>query len=234
MYVSSCLYFPLWILIIIWCKSWPSYSIPSLHIDILIYYLACAGSPPLPGLSLVSASGATLPCRAGAPLGTEPGSARGLRSCNTQALELRLGSGDTWGSSRRNTVESSPTGDRTGAPVLPGGFFSAEPPGKPSLCFEMYGCLFLSLSLNFANYLVRQLITFPIPLLCVYLTQPVAYPEFILLPTSSSWCGIYHSVMSDSYIQSLEFSKPESWSGQTFLLPGHLPNPGIKPRSPTL
>ena len=39
MYVSSCLYFPLWILIIIWCKSWPSYSIPSLHIDILIYLL---------------------------------------------------------------------------------------------------------------------------------------------------------------------------------------------------
>ena len=67
-----------------------------------------------------------------------------------------------------------------------------------SFCFEMYGSLFLSLSLNFATYLVHQLITFPIPLLCVYLTRPVAYPELILLPTSSSQCGIYHSVMSDS------------------------------------
>ena len=35
-------------------------------------------------------------------------------------------------------------------------------------------------------------------------------------------------------IQSMEFSRPESWSGQPFPSPGDLPNPGIEPRSPTL
>ena len=33
---------------------------------------------------------------------------------------------------------------------------------------------------------------------------------------------------------SMEFSRPECWSGQPFPSPGNLPNPGIKPRSPTL
>ena len=32
----------------------------------------------------------------------------------------------------------------------------------------------------------------------------------------------------------MEFSGPEDWSGQLFPSPGDLPNPGIKPRSPTL
>ena len=36
------------------------------------------------------------------------------------------------------------------------------------------------------------------------------------------------------YIQSMEFSRPEYWSGQHFPSPGDLPNPGIKPRSPAL
>ena len=35
-------------------------------------------------------------------------------------------------------------------------------------------------------------------------------------------------------IQSMEFSRPEYWSGQSFPSPGDLPNPWIKPRSPTL
>ena len=35
-------------------------------------------------------------------------------------------------------------------------------------------------------------------------------------------------------IQSMEFSRPEYWSGQPLPSPGDLPNPGIKPRSPTL
>ena len=46
------------------------------------------------------------------------------------------------------------------------------------------------------------------------------------------------SVMSDSAtpitIQSMEFSRPEYWSGLPFSSPGDLPNPGIKPRSPEL
>ena len=33
------------------------------------------------------------------------------------------------------------------------------------------------------------------------------------------------------YIQSMEYSRPEDWSGQPFHFSGDLPNPGIKPRS---
>ena len=47
------------------------------------------------------------------------------------------------------------------------------------------------------------------------------------------------SVVSDSFvnpqtIQSMEFSRPESWSGQRFPSPRDLPNPGTEPRSPAL
>ena len=35
-------------------------------------------------------------------------------------------------------------------------------------------------------------------------------------------------------IPSMEFSRPEYWSGWPFLSPGNLPNPVIKPRSPAL
>ena len=34
--------------------------------------------------------------------------------------------------------------------------------------------------------------------------------------------------------QSMEFSRPEYWSGKPFPSPGDLPNPGIKLRFPTL
>ena len=32
----------------------------------------------------------------------------------------------------------------------------------------------------------------------------------------------------------MDFSMSEYWSGLPFPFPGHLPNPGIEPRSPTL
>ena len=35
-------------------------------------------------------------------------------------------------------------------------------------------------------------------------------------------------------LQSMEFSRPEYWSGYPFPSPGDLPNPGIEPRSPSL
>ena len=35
-------------------------------------------------------------------------------------------------------------------------------------------------------------------------------------------------------IQSMEFSRQKYWSAEPFPSPGYLPNPGIKPRSPTL
>ena len=34
-------------------------------------------------------------------------------------------------------------------------------------------------------------------------------------------------------IHSMEFFRPENWNGSPFPFPGDLPNPGIKPRSPT-
>ena len=34
--------------------------------------------------------------------------------------------------------------------------------------------------------------------------------------------------------QSMEFSRQEYWSGLPFPSPGHLPDPGIEPRSPLL
>ena len=40
--------------------------------------------------------------------------------------------------------------------------------------------------------------------------------------------------MSNSLRQSMEFSRPEYWSGWPFPSPGDLPNPGIEPRSPAL
>ena len=45
------------------------------------------------------------------------------------------------------------------------------------------------------------------------------------------------SVVSDSlrpHGVSMEFSRPEYWSGQPFPSAGDLPNPGIEPRSPAL
>ena len=56
--------------------------------------------------------------------------------------------------------------------------------------------------------------------------------------TSESRVSGSCSVVSDSVtpwtIQSMEFSRPEYWSGSPFPLPGNLPNPRIKPRSPAL
>ena len=45
---------------------------------------------------------------------------------------------------------------------------------------------------------------------------------------------VAHSLWPPQTIQSIEFSRPEYWSGYPFLSPGDLPNPGIKPRSPAL
>ena len=53
-----------------------------------------------------------------------------------------------------------------------------------------------------------------------------------------TWCNESCSAVSDfvspGTIQSMEFSRPEYWSGWPFPSPGHLHNPGIEPRSPAL
>ena len=40
--------------------------------------------------------------------------------------------------------------------------------------------------------------------------------------------------MTPGPIQSMEFSRPEYWSGESFPSPGDLSNPEIEPRSPAL
>ena len=66
------------------------------------------------------------------------------------------------------------------------------------------------------------------------------YYSFILI---LSYCGLSHSVMSDSAtpgtvtyqdLLSMGFSRQEHWSGLPFPSPGDLPNPGIESRSPAL
>ena len=68
-------------------------------------------------------------------------------------------------------------------------------------------------------------------------------PSFLLLATplsnlSEKWkwklLSLVRLFATPWTIQSMIFSRPEYWSGYPFPSPGHLPNPGIKPRSPTL
>ena len=61
------------------------------------------------------------------------------------------------------------------------------------------------------------------------------FPSFLV------WCEVKWKLFSrvrlfatPRTIQSMEFSRPEYWSGLPFLSPGDLPNSGIEPRSPTL
>ena len=60
----------------------------------------------------------------------------------------------------------------------------------------------------------------------------------VFLTTNTNEKSESRSVVSDSLqphgLQSMEFSRPEYWSGWPFPSPGHLPNSGIKRRSPAL
>ena len=66
-----------------------------------------------------------------------------------------------------------------------------------------------------------------------------------LVMDREAWCAAVHGIarsrtrLSDWTelnwtIQSMEFSRPEYWSGYPFPSPGVLPNPGIEPRSPAM
>ena len=75
--------------------------------------------------------------------------------------------------------------------------------------------------------------------MCVYAYMCVCVCVCVCVKWSES-----HSVMSDSLRPmdcqacqtplSMEFSRPDHWSGWPFPSPGDLPNPGIEPRSPSL
>ena len=69
--------------------------------------------------------------------------------------------------------------------------------------------------------------------------------QFSLYLTTTAPSQFYHNSKRKSLshvqlfatpwtIQSMEFSRPEYWSGQPFPSPGDLPNPGTEPRSPVL
>ena len=58
-------------------------------------------------------------------------------------------------------------------------------------------------------------------------------PEALMKVSESCLSRVWRFVAPRT-IQSMEFSRPEYWSGLPFPSPGDLPNPGIKPRSPTL
>ena len=55
-------------------------------------------------------------------------------------------------------------------------------------------------------------------------------------PNQWKWKSLHHVwfFVTPWTIQSLEFSRPEYWSGQPFPSPGDLCNPGTEPRSPAL
>ena len=55
-----------------------------------------------------------------------------------------------------------------------------------------------------------------------------------LLLGRESLSVVSNSLRPHGLIQTMEFSRPEYWSGQPFPSPGDLPNPGIEPRSPSL
>ena len=59
------------------------------------------------------------------------------------------------------------------------------------------------------------------------------HTEFEQESENESCCVVSNSATPWT-IQSMEFSKPEYWSGQPFPSLEDLPNPGIKPRSPAL
>ena len=47
-------------------------------------------------------------------------------------------------------------------------------------------------------------------------------------------CSDLAAAVAELPVQSMEFSRPEYWSGEPFPSPGDLPNPGIEPRSSAL
>ena len=66
--------------------------------------------------------------------------------------------------------------------------------------------------------------------------MPVLYVRHSYIHESKKWKSLscVHLFVTPWTIQSMEFSRPEYWSGQLFLSPENLPNPGIEPRFPTL
>ena len=68
----------------------------------------------------------------------------------------------------------------------------------------------------------------------VVLVSVVQWISCMYISKYSEWVSESHSAMSDDSlysIQSMEFPRPQYWSGEPFPSPGDLPKPGIEPRS---
>ena len=118
------------------------------------------------------------------------------------------------------------------SPALAGKFFTPEPPGKP---WKLVNCTVHS------NYVLKQYIA-------------ILYMEYLTLGLSTQWPYSHVSMYRKCVVLSLQscptlchpvdLSPPDSsvhrilqakyWSGSPYPPPGDLPNPGIKPRSPSL
>ena len=88
--------------------------------------------------------------------------------------------------------------------------------------------VFLSLNINFfSSYLVLVWVCSP---------EFYGFPHVKVKVKSLSCVWLFATPWTVAYQapQSMGFSRQEYWSGLPFPSPGHLPDPGIEPRSPAL
>ena len=70
--------------------------------------------------------------------------------------------------------------------------------------------------------------------MCNLMSSPDGYTEFWVKSLSSVRLFVTPWTVAHQAPPSMGFSRQEYWSGLPFPSPGDLPDPGIKPRSPTL
>ena len=92
------------------------------------------------------------------------------------------------------------------------------------LCFTSWGRRMENICINFFGIILHICVLFHL-----FIYSSVCFYQWKWKSLSHVW--LFATLWT---VQALEFSRPECWSGQPFPSPGDLPNPGIKPRSPTL
>ena len=128
------------------------------------------------------------------------------------------------------------------SPALAGGFSATVPPGKSYLFISWWtlgSFLYLAIMNNATMNFYLQVFLWSyayIVLLGIYLGVELLGHMVTLWLTLWKWKSFIRVwlFVTSWTIQSMEFSRPEYWSGEPFPSPGDLPNLGIKSRSPTL
>ena len=113
---------------------------------------------------------------------------------------------------------------------------------RRTVCSELQLLKYLSHDFCYTSTLSYDLVT--VSAEEIYLkrkTVRIIWASLVVLLVKKKLRGVKRSergsVFSDSlrpHGLSVEFSRPEYWSGKPFPSPGDLPNPGIEPRSPAL